>query len=102
MFAKIYQPAKTAMQSGKAKNGHWVLEFEATAARRIDPLMGWTSGDDTTAGQVRLTFDSRQSAVAYAESKNIPFQVMEPRHATPVAKAYSDNFSFRRRKPWTH
>ena len=106
MFAKIYQPAKTAMQSGKAntgaKTGTWILEFEAEAARRIDPLMGWTSADDTTAGQVRLSFDSRQSAVAYAEAKNIPFQVMEPRAATPVAKAYSDNFSFRRRKPWTH
>lgn len=102
MFAKIYQPAKTAMQSGKGKAGHWVLEFEAEAARRIDPLMGWTSSDDTTAGQVRLSFDTQQSAVAYAEAKNIPYQVVEPRQSTPVIKAYSDNFSFRRRKPWTH
>jgi hypothetical protein len=102
MFAKIYQPAKTAMQSGKGKIGCWVLEFEAAAARRIDPLMGWTSSDDTTAGQVRLSFETKESAIAYAESKSIPFQVMEARKATPVAKAYSDNFSFRRRKPWTH
>jgi hypothetical protein len=102
MFAKIYQPAKTAMQSGKAKTGQWILEFEAEAARRIDPLMGWTSTEDTTAGQVRLSFDSKESAVAYAETKNIPFRVVEPQKASPVAKAYSDNFSFRRRKPWTH
>ncbi|MEZ5894628.1 MAG: ETC complex I subunit [Parvularculaceae bacterium] len=102
MFAKIFQPAKTAMQSGKAKTGRWVLEFEAEAARRIDPLMGWTSADDTTSGQVRLTFDSKQSAVAYAQGKNIPFQVIEGRDASPVAKAYSDNFTYRRRKPWTH
>ena len=102
MFAKIYQPAKTAMQSGKGKSAHWVLEFEAEAARRIDPLMGWTSSDDTTSGQVRLSFETKQSAVAYAEAKNIPFQVMEPHAVTPVAKAYSDNFAFRRRKPWTH
>jgi len=102
MFAKIFQPAKTAMQSGKAKSGRWVLEFEAEAARRIDPLMGWTSAEDTTAGQVRLTFDTKESAVAYAESKNIPFTVAEPKKETPVAKAYSDNFQFRRRKPWTH
>ena len=102
MFAKIYQPSKTAMQSGKAKTGVWMLEFEASAARRIDPLMGWTSSDDTTAGQVRLSFESREAAVKYAESRNIPFRVIEPHGATPVAKAYSDNFSFRRRKPWTH
>jgi len=102
VFAKIYQPAKTAMQSGKAKTGAWVLEFEAAAARRIDPLMGWTSSEDTTAGQVRLSFDTKDAAISYAESRNIPYQVKEAARATPVAKAYSDNFAYRRRKPWTH
>jgi hypothetical protein len=102
MFARIYQPAKTAMQSGKAKSDRWVLEFEATAARRIDPLMGWTSTDDTTANQVRLNFDTREAAIKYAESRNIPFALAEAVEATPVPKAYSDNFAYRRRKPWTH
>jgi hypothetical protein len=102
MFAKIYQPAKTAMQSGKGNTGGWLLEFEAEAARRIDPLMGWTSADETTPGQVRLFFDTKEAAVKYAESRNIPFQLTAPRTATPIAKAYSDNFAFRRRKPWTH
>ncbi|MEE2691743.1 MAG: ETC complex I subunit [Pseudomonadota bacterium] len=102
MLARIYQPAKTAMQSGRAKTHHWYLEFEAEAARRIDPLMGWTSGSDTRAGQVRLTFDSKEEAVAYAERQSIPFQIEEARAVTPVPKAYSDNFAFRRRKPWTH
>lgn len=102
MFAKIYQPAKSAMQSGKAKAGEWLLEFEAEAARRIDPLMGWTSADETAPGQVRLSFDTREAAVNYAESRSIPFQMVEPKTAAPIAKAYSDNFAFRRRKPWTH
>ncbi|MDZ7627528.1 MAG: ETC complex I subunit [Parvularculaceae bacterium] len=102
MFARIFQPAKTAMQSGKAKADRWVLEFEAKAARRVDPLMGWTSTEDTTAGQVRLFFDSKAAAVTYAESRNIPFQLAEANEASPVAKAYSDNFAFRRRRPWTH
>ncbi|MCB2114484.1 MAG: ETC complex I subunit [Parvularculaceae bacterium] len=102
MFAKIYQPAKTAMQSGKANTADWVLEFEAAAARRIDPLMGWTSSDDTTAGQVRLTFETKDAAISYATSRNIPFEVKDAARSTPVAKAYSDNFAFRRRKPWTH
>ncbi|MCA8888223.1 MAG: ETC complex I subunit [Parvularculaceae bacterium] len=102
MYARIFKPSKTAMQSGKAKSSHWVLEFEAVAARRIDPLMGWTSTGDTTAGQVRLAFDTKVAAVKYAEAKNIPFQVLEEAPAHPVTKAYSDNFAFRRRKPWTH
>ncbi|MGA7609796.1 MAG: NADH dehydrogenase ubiquinone Fe-S protein 4, partial [Xanthobacteraceae bacterium] len=28
MFARIYKPAKTAMQSGKANTKAWVLDFE--------------------------------------------------------------------------
>ena len=102
MFARIFQPAKTAMQSGRAKTSHWVIEFEAEAARRIDPLMGWTAGDDTRAGQVRLSFDSKDAAVAYAKRHSIPFQILEERTAEPVIKAYADNFAFQRRKPWTH
>ena len=102
MLARIFQPSKTAMQSGKAQTRKWVLEFEAESARRIDPLMGWTSGADTAAGQVRLTFDTREAAAAYAEARNIPYQVVEKRTPAPRPKAYSDNFSYTRRKPWTH
>mgnify|MGYP001611777989 CR=1 FL=1 len=102
MTARIYQLPKNAMQSGRARTRGWVLEHLPSEARHADPLMGWTSSDDTTSGQVRLSFETKQSAVAYAEAKNIPFQVMEPHAVTPVAKAYSDNFAFRRRKPWTH
>ena len=102
MFARIYKPAKTAMQSGKAKTARWVLEFEAETARRIDPLMGWTSGDEITSGQVRLNFDSQEEAVAYAERHGLPFRLDPEHQPMPQPKAYSDNFSFRRRKPWTH
>ncbi|MEM8937402.1 MAG: ETC complex I subunit [Pseudomonadota bacterium] len=102
MYARIYRPAKTAMQSGKAKTRDWVLEFEAEAAKRIDPLMGWTSVDETASGQVRLTFPTQEEAVAYAERHSIPFRLDEARRPSVRPKAYSDNFAFRRRKPWTH
>ena len=102
MFARIYKPAKTAMQSGKAKTARWILEFEPELARRVDPLMGWTSGDETTSGQVRIRFDSEEEAVAYAERHGLPFQLEAPNAPAPQPKAYSDNFSFQRRKPWTH
>ena len=102
MFARIYKPAKTAMQSGKANTARWVLEFEPDMARRVDPLMGWTSGDETTSGQVRIPFETEAEAVAYAERHGLPFRLEAPHQAAPQPKAYSDNFSFRRRKPWTH
>ena len=102
MLARIYKQAKTAMQSGVANTKAWRLDFEAEAARRIDPVMGWTSGSDMDASELRLTFETKEAAVAFAEKHGIPYQVFDAPAAAPVPKAYSDNFSYRRRKPWTH
>lgn len=101
MLARIYRPAKTAMQSGKAGARRWVLEFEAGAAPRPEVLMGWTSTTDPN-GQVRLYFEDRDQAIAFARERRIPHQVREPRAAKPVVKAYGDNFSFYRKEPWSH
>jgi len=86
--ARIYKPAKTAMQSGKAKTRKWVLEFESAHPRRIDPLMGWTSSRDTNT-QVLLRFVAREEAVAYAERHGIDYQIQEPRQPRPALKAYA-------------
>ncbi len=102
MVARIYKPAKTAMQSGTAKTNLWFLEYEPESAREIDPLMGWTGSGDMN-GQVQLKFSSKEEAVAYAERRKIAYQVFEaqPRAARP--KAYSDNFrSDRVDGNWTH
>lgn len=101
MLARIYRPAKTAMQSGKAKTLEWVLEFEPASAHLPDPLMGWAQSMDMN-GQVRLSFDTREEAIAYAQSHAIAFQVMEPKPIRRVIKAYADNFAFTRKEPWTH
>jgi hypothetical protein len=99
--ARIYKPAKTSMQSGRAKTKLWVLEFEPAAARTIDPLMGWTSSPDTNA-QVQLRFDTREAAIAYATKRGIVFQLIEPKVARPLLKAYADNFKADRQDQWTH
>jgi hypothetical protein len=101
MLARIYRPAKSAMQSGLATTREWVLEFEPASARKPDPLMGWTSSTDMN-GELRLTFDSREQAVAYAQAHEIPFQVIEPQERKKIIKAYADNFAPGRRQPWTH
>ena len=74
MLARIYRPAKNAMQSGKAKTKDWVLEFEPASARRSDPLMGWTLTNDMN-GQIRLSFETSDEAVAYAQAHGIAFQI---------------------------
>ena len=102
MLARIFRPAKTAMQSGRAKATEWVLEFEPKAARRPDPLMGWTLTSDTESSQVQLHFETKDEAVRYAEQHGIAFQLTEPKPAKRIIKAYADNFAFNRRFPWTH
>ena len=102
MLARIYRPAKTAMQSGKAKSLNWRLEFEPASARTLDPLMGWTSSTDMN-GQVRLTFDSKEEAIAYAEREGLAYTVMpEVPAGKVIRKSYSDNFKFGRTDNWTH
>jgi len=101
MRARIYQPAKNAMQSGRARTKNWVLEYEPETAREIDPLMGWTSSTDMRS-QIELEFDTREEAIAYAQANNIPFQVFEPHLTKAHAKSYSDNFRFDRKIPWSH
>ena len=101
MSARIYSPSKTAMQSGKAKTGLWILEFDRATARTIDPLMGYTSSTDPLA-QVRLKFATREDAVAYAEKHGIAYSLAEPKLAQRRVVSYSDNFKFDRKTPWTH
>ena len=101
MLARIFRPAKTAMQSGKAKTRDWLLEFEPATAKRTDPLTGWTQSTDMN-GQVRLTFETREEAVAYAQKHGIPFQLFEPKEPKKILKAYADNFATNRRQSWTH
>ena len=102
MLARIFRPSKNAMQSGKAKTKDWVLEFEPSAARRSDPLMGWTQTSDTESSQVRLSFETKEEAVRYAEQHGIPFQLIDDKPAKRIIKAYADNFAFGRKIPWTH
>ena len=101
MLAKIYRPAKNAMQSGKAGAKKWRLEFVLADAPRPDALMGWISGADTN-GQVRIDFDDKDAAIAFARTHGIPHQVIDAPEAARQIKSYSDNFAFRRREPWSH
>jgi hypothetical protein len=102
MLARIYQPARNAMQSGP-RTRDWVLEFVPAAAKVIDPLMGWTGSGDMNR-QVRLRFESQAAAVAYAERHHIPFQLFEPKRRRHVVRphGYGDNFAPDRRTAWTH
>jgi hypothetical protein len=100
MTARIYKPAKSAMQQGQSKQD-WTLEYEPDEPRSIDPLMGWTSSGDMKA-QVKLKFDSKEEAIAYAERNGVAYRVEEPKPAKRRTLSYSDNFAPNRVVPWSH
>ena len=91
------------MSSGTAKTKHWVLEYVAESAREVDPLMGWTSSNDTQA-QVKLKFDTKEAALDYAKENGIDAIVQEPkpRSANIRPGGYGENFATNRRGSWTH
>lgn len=103
MRARIYKPARNAMQSGSAKSKRWVLEFAPASRSEVDPLMGWTSSNDTQS-QVKLRFDSKEAALEYAQENGIEAVVSEPktRKANIRAGGYGENFATHRRTVWTH
>ncbi|MEM5521334.1 ETC complex I subunit [Sulfitobacter sp. AS59] len=103
MRARIYQPARTAMSSGTAKTHVWLLEFDQETAREVDPLMGWTSSNDTQT-QVRLRFETKEEAVEYAVAHGIDALVQEPhkRRSNIRPGGYGENFATARRGAWTH
>lgn len=103
MRARIYQPAKNAMQSGTGKTKYWLLEVVQSKARSVDPLMGWTGSSDVES-QIRLRFDSRDAAEDYAKENGYEYVVLEPKKRKPIIRqrGYGENFATDRRGTWTH
>jgi hypothetical protein len=101
MTARIFRPAKTATQSGLGRTHAWRLEYTPESPRGVEPLMGWTSSSDMKS-QIKLTFETKEEAVAYAQRNAIPYRVEEPKEAKRRIVSYSDNFKSNRGAPWTH
>jgi hypothetical protein len=72
--ARIYRPARSAMTSGTARTRRWLLRFDRRRPPFVEPLMGWTGGNDTLT-QVELTFPSREAALAYARRQGLAYVV---------------------------
>ena len=103
MHARIYRPSRTAMSSGTAKTREWILEYSPSSERKVDPLMGWTSTNDTQS-QVRLRFETKESALSYAKDEGIDAVVFEPkiRKVNIRPRGYGENFATDRKVVWTH
>jgi len=92
--ARIFKPAKTAMQSG-TRASKWVLAYEPVTRRQPEALMGWTSAEDTL-NEVRLHFETMEDAVAFASKNGLEFTIIAPQNSTEKPKSYADNFRYDR------
>ena len=101
MVARIFRPAKNAMQSGRRRTEDWCLEFEPEEPYGREPLMGWTTMSDMKR-QVKLFFPTREAAEAHAKKHGIPYIVLPEHTPRPKKKSYADNFRFGRKVNWTH
>jgi ETC complex I subunit-like protein len=96
--ARIFRPAKTAMQSGRRGTREWVLEYEPASRRDPDPLMGWSSAEDTL-NEVRLRFATLEEAIGFATKHGLDYTVIEPHDRAPRPKSYAENFRYRPPEP---
>ncbi len=105
MYARIYKPAPSAMQSGPSKSSEWIVEAAPQSPKKRDPLMGWSGSKGATA-QIKMRFSSKEDAISYAEARGLEYDVIEsnPRKRKPNIRkmGYAENFVPTRRMPWTH
>ena len=91
--ARIYQPDKNPMQSGKGKADIWLLEFTPETPYFTDGLMGW-SGMSDSVREISMRFPTKEAAIAYATKQNLKFEAANPNRRVERRKAYADNFLF--------
>jgi len=93
MKVLIYSPSKSTMQSGHSKSQSWVIEYEKVSAKNPEPLMGWSSSDDTL-GQVKIKFSTKEAAIAHAEREGWDYTVAVNQARKVKPRNYMDNFKY--------
>ncbi|MEJ0063624.1 MAG: ETC complex I subunit [Alphaproteobacteria bacterium] len=96
MQVRIYQPSKSAMQSGRGKTKFiWLIEPVLPTPRGPEPVMGWTSAGDTLSElRNQLRFATKEEAVAFALKRGwkCDIEALECRRIKP--RNYLDNFRY--------
>lgn len=101
MTIKIYKPSKTAMQSGIGKTKNWLAEYISENETHRDHLMGWNGSTDTKS-QIKLFFESKEQAIAWAKNNDYQYFVEDPKKRKIKIKSYASNFDVNKKESWTH
>eukprot|EP01006_Ploeotia_vitrea_P034169 TRINITY_DN65718_c11_g3_i2.p2 TRINITY_DN65718_c11_g3~~TRINITY_DN65718_c11_g3_i2.p2 ORF type:complete len:161 (+),score=41.07 TRINITY_DN65718_c11_g3_i2:24-485(+) len=85
----VAKRSRNAMQQGSGGR-EWLVEF-VPHEKWLNPLMGWTSSNDT-ATQVKMSFDTKEEAIAFCERQGYEFKVVEAKPKRSRVKSYADNY----------
>lgn len=94
MEVLIYQPEKTAMQSGTFKSQHWFMKFmnyDKENTKYLFDLMNWAGSMDTLL-TVKIPFGSKEEAINFANLKGFKYQILENNKRMLKKKSYTSNF----------
>merc|ERR1719445_1475409 len=78
----------------------WRLDFahEEAPKKMVTPLMGWHGEEGGQHNMPNrkgaMRFDSKESAIAYAEKMGYEVEVLEPKTKKKIPKSYSANFKY--------
>lgn len=90
---KIFKEARNPVQSAGFHSRPWVLEFLPKNKTTTDPIMGWTSSNDTYNSELRLRFKTLAEALEYAKKKDYDCYTEDDNVAIPAkVRPYTEIF----------
>jgi len=89
---RIYQPLKSATQSGKGKVNEWCVTFESLDPLLPEPVMGWVGSQDMRQ-ELHLFFPTLLKAIDYAKINGFRYIVSTPTKIDNRPKSYGLNFT---------
>ena len=87
----IFQPTKSAMQSGLKNSRRWCLSNNDINESFINSIFCW-NGSSNPEKQIKLFFDDLESAINFAKKNDYDFEVQIPNKRSLIKKSYAENF----------
>ncbi len=87
----IFQPAKSAMQSGTSKSKKWCLINSDVSESFNSSKFGW-NGSTNPEKKIQIFFKTLEDAKRFASKNQYEFTVVESQKRKILKKSYAKNF----------
>ena len=87
----IFQPPKSAMQSGLNNSRRWCLSNIEINESFLSSKFCW-NGSSNPEKQIKLFFNELDSAISFAKKNDYDYEVQMPNKRSLIKKSYAENF----------